>query len=124
MPISGHDFRSGNELQGWIEHELAHLAAQEQDDLETEIADRNLSLRVPISTHLMLYRIAQKLGRSKTATGEEILATSVRDVYRQFDLPHISASDLDEYASQTEKAIPEKPSRPAIPRKAPGVRPE
>ncbi|MBV9850957.1 MAG: hypothetical protein JO250_14900 [Armatimonadetes bacterium] len=112
MPINGHDFRSGNQLQSWIEHELAHLAVQDQEDSgEVSLPDRNLSLRIPVMTHLMLYRIAQKLGRSKTALGEEILIHAVRDVYRQFDLPRISTADLEEYASQTEKAIPEKAPR-------------
>lgn len=37
-----------------------------EDDIVTDIPDRNLSLRVPIATHVMLHRLAQKLGRSKT----------------------------------------------------------
>jgi len=109
MAINGHGFQSGTQLQNWVEHELAHLAAQDgEEPAETELADRNLSLRVPIATHLMLYRIAQKLGRSKTALGEEIVLHAVRDVYRQFDLPPLSHADLAEYASGTEKPIPEK----------------
>jgi len=75
---------------------------------ETEIPDRSLSLRVPIATHLMLYRIAQKLGRSKTACAEEILDIAVKDVYRQIELPRITTADIEEYALQTEKTLPEK----------------
>ena len=99
----------GSRLQNWIEHELLHLAMHTpQDTVETELPDRNLSLRIPLVTHLMLYRIAQKLGRSKTACAEEVINNAVKDVYGQFGLPPIIAVDLEDYASQTEKAIPEK----------------
>ncbi|MGO8672859.1 MAG: hypothetical protein ACLQVD_16045 [Capsulimonadaceae bacterium] len=108
--MEGHSFLDGSELQHWIEHEIAHLAAHEQDEVAvTEIPDRNLSLRMPIAVHLMVYRIAEKLGRSKTAVAEEILTHAVRDVYRKFDLPRVSTPDLLDYASQTEKAIVERP---------------
>ena len=109
MSENDHGFGSGSKLQNWIEHELIHLAVHEQEEaLETELPDRNLSLRIPIATHLMLYRIAQKLGRSKTGCAEEVVNSAVKDVYRQFGLPPLTAADLEEYASQTEKAIPEK----------------
>jgi hypothetical protein len=46
-------------LQNWIEHEILHLAMnREKDVLETDIPDRNLSLRIPIATHVMLSRVA------------------------------------------------------------------
>ena len=98
----------GSRLQNWIEHELLHLAMHDhEDDIVTDIPDRNLSLRVPIATHVMLHRLAQKLGRSKTACAEEIIATAVKDVYQQFDLPAPRPEDLTDYASHTEK----EPSR-------------
>ena len=56
----------------------------------------------------MLYCIAQKLGRSKTACAEEILDVTVRDVYKQIELPPLTAGDIQEYAAQTEKPLPEK----------------
>ena len=109
MNHNGHNQHDGSKLQNWIEHELIHLAAQEDEELvETEIPDRSLSLRTPITTHLMLYRIAQKLGRSKTACAEEILNIAVRDVYGQLNLPRLTGADIEDYASQTEKALPEK----------------
>ena len=115
MSHNGHSLHNASKLQNWIEHELIHLAEQNEEELvETEIPDRSLSLRIPITTHLMLYRIAQKLGRSKTACSEEVLTIAVRDVYGQLELPRITPGDIDEYAQQTEKAIPEK----AIPEKA------
>ncbi len=112
MSHNGHNLNDGSKLQNWIEHELIHLAAQDEEELvETKILDRSLSLRTPITTHLMLYRIAQKLGRSKTACAEEILNIAVRDVYGQLDLPSLTGGDIEDYASQTEKAIPEKASK-------------
>ena len=114
MNHNGHNQHDGSKLQNWIEHELIHLAAQEDEELvETEIPDRSLSLRTPITTHLMLYRIAQKLGRSKTACAEEILNIAVRDVYGQLNLPRLTGADIEDYASQTEKALPEKASKKA-----------
>lgn len=107
--MEGHSFKNGSQLQTWIEHELAHLAAQMQEDaLSAEIADRNLSLRMPVAIHLMLYRLAEKLGRSKTAVAEEVLTHAVRDAYAQFDLPKITQADVVEYGSQSEKPIAEK----------------
>ena len=109
MSHNGHNLHSASRLQNWIEHELIHLAAQDEEEvIETEIPDRSLSLRVPVATHLMLYRIAQKLGRSKTASAEEILDIAVRDVYKQIELPPLTAEDIQEYAAQTEKPLPEK----------------
>ncbi len=109
MSHNGHNLHSASKLQNWIEHELIHLAALDEEEvIETEIPDRSLSLRVPITTHLMLYRIAQKLGRSKTACAEEILDIAVKDVYRQIELPRITATDIEEYALQTEKTLPDK----------------
>ncbi len=109
MSHNGHNLHSASKLQNWIEHEMIHLAAQDEEEvIETEIPDRSLSLRIPITTHLMLYRIAQKLGRSKTACAEEILNIAVKDVYRQIELPRITASDIEEFALQTEKTLPEK----------------
>ena len=109
MSENDHGFGSGSKLQNWIEHELIHLAMQNQEEaVETELPDRNLSLRIPLVTHLMLYRVAQKLGRSKTGCAEEVINSAVKDVYQQFGLPPVTAADLEEYASQTEKAIPEK----------------
>ena len=109
MSHNGHNLDNASRLQNWIEHELNHLAAAEEEEAaETDIPDRSLSLRVPITTHLMLYRIAQKLGRSKTACAEEILDIAVRDVYKQIELPRIMAADVQEYAAQTEKMLPEK----------------
>lgn len=104
----GHGLR-GSRLQNWIEHERVHLAMHDHgDDLVTDIPDRNLSLRVPVATHVMLHRLAQKLGRSKTACAEEIIANAVRDVYQELGLPELRADDLVEYASLNEKALPEK----------------
>lgn len=109
MSHNGHNLHSASKLQNWIEHELIHLAALDEEEIvETEIPDRSLSLRIPITTHLMLYRIAQKLGRSKTACAEEILNIAVKDVYRQIDLPPLTGMDLEEYAMQTEKTLPDK----------------
>jgi hypothetical protein len=109
MSHNGHNLHSGSKLQNWIEHELIHLASlDEAETVDTEIPDRSLSLRIPITTHLMLYRIAQKLGRSKTACSEEILDIAVRDVYRQLNLPQITVADIEGYASQTEKTLPDK----------------
>ena len=112
MAHNGHNLHDASRLQNWIEHELIHLAALEEEEIvETEIPDRNLSLRIPITTHLMLYRIAQKLGRSKTAGAEEILNIAVRDVYGQLGLTPLAVADIEDSASQTEKAIPEKAAR-------------
>jgi len=109
MSQNGHNLHGASKLQNWIEHEMIHLAALDEEEVvETEIPDRSLSLRVPITTHLMLYRIAQKLGRSKTACAEEILDIAVKDVYRQIELPRITVADIEEYALQTEKSLPEK----------------
>lgn len=109
MSHNGHNLDNTSRLQNWIEHELDHLAAAEEEEAaETDIPDRSLSLRVPITTHLMLYRIAQKLGRSKTASAEEILDIAVKDVYKQIELPRLTAEDIEEYAAQTEKTLPEK----------------
>jgi hypothetical protein len=80
---NGRNLHNASRLQNWIKHELIHLAAQDAEEvIETDIPDRSLSLRVPVATHLMLYRIAQKLGRSRTASAEETLAIAVRDVYK------------------------------------------
>ena len=109
MSHNGHNLHSASKLQNWIEHELIHLAAQDEEEvIATEIQDRSLSLRIPITTHLMLSRIAQKLGRSKTACAEEILNIAVRDVYQQIELPRLTVADIEEYALQTEKNLPEK----------------
>ena len=109
MSHNGHNLHSASRLQNWIEHELIHLATLDEEEvIGTEIPDRSLSLRVPVATHLMLYRIAQKLGRSKTASAEEILGIAVRDVYKQIELPSLTAEDIQEYAAQTEKPLPEK----------------
>ena len=100
----------GSSLQNWVEHERVHLAIHnEEEAVVTDIPARNLSLRVPIATHVMLHRLAQKLGRSKTACAEEIIANAVRDVYHEFDMPKLRADDLEEFASQHEKGLPEKP---------------
>ena len=107
--MTGHEFQSGSSLQDWITHELSHLTAQEQADLaRTDFGDRNLSLRVPLALHLMLSRIAEKLDRSKSAVSEEILTWAVRDVYKQFDLPPLTHTDLTEFAAQIEKTPAEK----------------
>lgn len=98
----------GSRLQNWIEHEMLHLAMHNHEDMLTEIPDRNLSLRVPLTTHVMLHRLAQKLGRSKTACAEEIITNAVRDVYEEFGLAELDAEDLAEYASLKEKAPTEK----------------
>ena len=96
-------------LQNWIEHELFHLAMHENGEtVVTDIPDRNLSLRVPIATHVMLHRLAQKLGRSKTACAEEIITNAVKDVYQQFDLPPLLPEDLEKYAALSEKSSPDK----------------
>jgi hypothetical protein len=109
MSHNGHNLQNASKLQNWIEHELIHLATLDEEEVvETDIPDRSLSLRVPITTHLMLYRIAQKLGRSKTACAEEILDIAVKDVYKQIELPRITVADIEEYALQTEKTLPEK----------------
>ncbi len=109
MSHNGHNLHNASKLQNWIEHELIHLATLDEEEVvETDIPDRSLSLRVPITTHLMLYRIAQKLGRSKTACAEEILDIAVKDVYKQIELPRITVADIEEYALQTEKTLPEK----------------
>ncbi len=101
--MKGHEFHDGGSLQDWIEHELSHLAAQDQEDLlETSLGDRNLSLRLPLVLHLMIARIAEKLGRSKSAVSEEILTWAVRDVYKQINLPKPTPSELEEFASQIE----------------------
>ena len=107
--MSGHEFQSGSCLQDWIEHELSHLAAQQEETVENTLGDRNLSLRVPLALHLMLSRIAEKLDRSKSAISEEILTRAVRDVYKQFDLPCLTNPELTEYAAQLEKTPAEKP---------------
>lgn len=110
MSHNGHNLHNASKLQNWIEHELIHLASlDEEETIATEIPDRSLSLRIPITTHLMLYRIAQKLGRSKTAGAEEILGIAVKDVYQKLDLSPMTVTDIEEYASQTEKTLPEKP---------------
>jgi hypothetical protein len=57
---------------------------------------------------LMLTRLAQKLGRSKTSCGEEILINAVRDVYQQSDLPNPTNDEVRDYAVQTEKSLPHK----------------
>ena len=107
--MKGHDFHNGSGLQDWIEHELSHLASQDQEDLlKADLGDRNLSLRMPLALHLMLSSIAEKLSRSKSAVSEEILTWAVRDVYRQFDLPPLTREHLEEYAAQMEKTPPEK----------------
>ena len=109
MSHNGHNLHSTSRLQNWIEHELIHLATLDEEEIiETDIPDRSLSLRVPVATHLMLYRIAQKLRRSKTACAEEILDIAVRDVYKQIELPRLTTEDIQEYAAQTEKPLPEK----------------
>jgi hypothetical protein len=109
MNHNGHNLHNASNLQNWIEHELIHLAALDEEEVvEINIPDRSLSLRIPITTHLMLYRIAQKLSRSKTAGAEEILHIAVKDVYRQLELPPLTVQDIEEYAVQTEKALPEK----------------
>lgn len=109
--MTGHDFGSGSSLQDWIKHELSHLAAQEEALAETASGGRNLSLRMPLALHLMLSRIAETLGRSKSAVSEEILTWAVRDVYKQFGLPSLTQSDLAEFAALLEKPA-EKPPLP------------
>ena len=100
----------GSRLQNWIEHELLHLAMhKEKEDLGPEIPDRSLSLRIPVTTHVMLQRIAYSLGRSKTACAEEILNTAVRDVYQQFGLSPLTQADLEEHVAQTERAGDKRP---------------
>jgi len=107
--MKGHKFHNGSSLQDWTEHELSHSALQDQEELiDTDLGDRNLSLRMPTAMHLMLARIAERLGRSKSAVSEEISTLSVRDVYRQFDLPRLTQADLEEFAIQIEKPTPEK----------------
>lgn len=107
----GHEFESESGLQDWIKHELSHLAAQEQEKLAgTALGSRNLSLRVPLTLHLMLARIAEKLDRSKSAVSEEVLTWAIRDVYKQFDLPPVTQADLEEFAAQLEKAPADKPA--------------
>jgi len=109
MSHNGHNLHNASKLQNWIEHEIIHLAALDEEEIvETEIPDRSLSLRIPITTHLMLYRIAQKLGRSKTACAEEILNIAVNDVYQQIELSPPTVADIEEYATQTEKTLPDK----------------
>ena len=105
--MKGHEFQSGSGLQDWIEHELSHLAAQGVED-EAGLGDRNLSLRAPLAVHLMLARIAEKLGRSKSATSEEILTHAVRDVYRRFDLPRLTRAEVEEFAAQGDRAVGER----------------
>jgi len=91
------------------QHESFHLAIHEDGEtVVTDIPDRNLSLRVPISTHVMLHRLAQKLGRSKTACAEEIITNAVKDVYQQFDLPALRTEDLEKYAAQSDKSSGDK----------------
>ena len=108
---AGHDFQSESGLQDWIKHELAHLAAQQQDDLTAAgLGARNLSLRMPLTVHLMLARISETLDRSKSAVSEEILTWAVRDVYKQFGLTPLTHADLAEFAALLEKAPAEKPS--------------
>lgn len=99
----------GSRLQNWVEHELVHLSIHNQEGaIVTDIPDRNLSLRVPITAHVMLHRLAQKLGRSKTACAEEIIANAIQDVYRHFDLPDLHAEDLEGYVAQTDKVQTDK----------------
>ncbi|BDI28144.1 hypothetical protein CCAX7_001950 [Capsulimonas corticalis] len=108
--MKGHEFQSGLRLQDWIEHELSHLAAKEQEDaVSVNIADRNLSLRTPVVIHVQLARIAEKLGRSKSGVSEEILQHAVRDVYQQFGLPPVTREDVEEFAAGAEKPAAEKP---------------
>ncbi len=106
--MTGHDFESDSGLQDWIKHELSHLAAQEQELAGSALGSRNLSLRVPLALHLMLMRIAEKLGRSKSAVSEEVLTRAIRDVYKQFDLPPVTQADLEEFAALLEKAPADK----------------
>ena len=103
MAISGHNFESGSGLQDWIEHELSHLAAQDQDKQAEALGDRNLSLRAPLAVHLMLARIAEKISRSKSAVSEEVLSHAVRDVYTQFGLPRVTREDVAAFAAQNDK---------------------
>ncbi len=111
--MKGHEFHNGNGLQDWIEHELSHLISQDQEEaINSGLGDRNLSLRMPLAMHLMLTRVAEKLGRSKSAVSEEILTWAIRDVYRQFNLPPLTQDDLEEFASQIEKPAPEKTVTP------------
>jgi len=110
--MTGHEFDGDSGLQEWIKHELSHLAAQEQDLAGTGLGSRNLSLRVPLSLHLMLARIAEMLDRSKSAVSEEILTRAVRDVYREFDLPPLTQADLEEFAALLEKSPGDKPAVP------------
>jgi hypothetical protein len=105
--MKGHEFQSGSGLQDWIEHELSHLAAQAGQD-DTALGDRNLSLRAPLAVHLMLARIGEKLGRSKSAVSEEILVHAVRDVYSQFGLPALTRTDVEDFAAQSDKTTAEK----------------
>ena len=106
---AGHEFQSGSGLQDWIQHELSHLAAQQEELAETALGARNLSLRVPLALHLMLSRIAETLDRSKSAVSEEVLTWAVRDVYKEFGLPPLTQTDLTEFAAQIEKTPAEKP---------------
>ena len=110
--MTGHEFESESGLQDWIKHELAHLAAQEQNDLTAAgLGARNLSLRMPLAIHLMLTKIAEKLERSKSAVSEEILTWAVRDVYKQFGLPPLSHADLSEFAALLEAPADKAPVR-------------
>ena len=108
--MTGHEFESESGLQDWIKHELSHLVAQEQELAGTALGSRNLSLRVPLTLHLMLARIAEKLDRSKSAVSEEVLTWAIRDVYKQLDLPPLTQADLGEFAAQLEKVPADKPS--------------
>jgi hypothetical protein len=76
---------------------------------------------MPATAHLMLFRLAQTLGRSKTACAEEILGNAIRDAYEQFDMPEITAADLDAYATDGEKAVAEKSPAAARARRSPHV---
>ena len=109
--MTGHEFGGESGLQDWIKHELSHLEAQEQEKLAgTALGSRNLSLRVPLALHLMLARISEKLDRSKSAVSEEVLTWAVRDVYKEFGLPPVTQTDLEEFAAQIEKAPADKPA--------------
>ncbi|MEO7716158.1 MAG: hypothetical protein ABIY70_08140 [Capsulimonas sp.] len=107
--MKGHEFQSGMRLQDWIEHELSHLEAKEQEEaIGANIADRNLSLRTPVVIHVQLARIAEKLGRSKSGVSEEILQHAVRDVYQQFGLPPVTREDVEEFGASSEKPSADK----------------
>jgi len=42
MSHNGHNLHSASKLQNWIEHELIHLAAQDEEEvIETEVVVSN-----------------------------------------------------------------------------------